>query len=172
MALKPGRNPLHDSIEYFGYEVMERGGVVVANTTASGVSGEGLDNANRRVQYADDSSGRIPIGLLLWDTVNIDLSRQQMNHYKNEVQIGNKVPLALKGSFVTNMIGAGEASGSITLPTTAYVGTSGKLYSSSGYGTLHDVSGIVIGGSGWPVVGKFLTTIDSDGYAEVYIDLP
>lgn len=153
MALKPYRNPIHENISCFMFETAEPGGVVCAHTGFNS-TGRGLDDANRRVVYVADPSGHNPVGVLVSTVVNIDQSRQMLNPYKPlETQIGGKVLIYTKGEVLTNMIGPAQASG-INFPANAYVGTSGLLYTAAGYAA-----------SGWPVVGKFLTGTDSDGYA-------
>lgn len=159
MALKPDRQVIIDNISYFMFATGERGGVVCA-TTGTLLTGPAMDSTRRRVEYASTPSGRAPVGLLLSDVVNIDQSRQQLNRYKpNEVQIGSKVTLVRKGTVVTNSLVGGQGTG-IQCPATAYLGPSGLLCSAAGFAA-----------SGFPVVGKFLTAADSDGYAEVDIDL-
>ncbi len=161
MALKPGRNFLADSIEYFMFSTAERGGIVYAATGTNGRPvGEALDSATRRCEQPVAVSGRVPLGILMWDVVNIDQSRQQLNPYKSETQIGGKVLIWTKGRVVTNQIGAAEATGTLQFPCTGYAGPSGILYTTAGYAT-----------SGYPVVGKFLTGTDTDGYAEFQVEL-
>ena len=68
---------------------------------STGGSGASMDNGSAVVTYAALPSGKVPVGLLLNDMVNIDLTRQHHQH-KDEVQKGGKVTLAQKGTFVTN----------------------------------------------------------------------
>jgi uncharacterized protein (UPF0297 family) len=87
--------------------------------------------------------------------VNIDLTRQHKNQYKNEVQKGSKVTLLRKGYVVTNKIqGTAPSAGD-----PAYVAHSGNFAKSD-----------VIGGGS--VVGSFLSAPDQDGYAKVEVNLP
>ena len=51
-----------------------------------------------------------PVGLLLNDVVNLDLTRQHINYAKDEVQQGSKVLLLRVGTVTTDQI-----SGSITM---------------------------------------------------------
>lgn len=166
MALKPDREIIETSIEYFMFTTGTRGGIVVAASGTGGwPTGPAMDSADRRVKYPTVSSlnisGEKPIGLLLNDFVNIDQSRQQLNPYKLEEQVGGKAYLLKKGWVVTNNIAAGEASG-IAVPANAYMGESGNLYTTVGYSTA----------SGYPKVGQFTTNVDSDGYATLQVDLP
>ena len=163
MALKPDRQIFVDTIEYYGNSVMERGGVVSQVAAgSSGVVGAAMDNSLRVVAYATTSSGVSPIGMLMWDFVNIDLSRQQVNRYKSEAQIGTKAFIMRKGTAVTNfwLPQALPSGGAVVYPATVYVGNSGLLGVGAG-----------LANSGFSVVGKVLTGLDSDGYAEVSIDL-
>lgn len=159
MGLKPHRNVIEDDISYFMNATGERGVMVFAVTGTYG-TGAGVDSANRVAEIVTNPSGRLSVGMLLNDMVNRDISREIPEVYKFEQQVGTKCHLAVQGVLVTNMIGAGQASGALQYPIAAYAGTRGFLYSSAGYAA-----------SGWPVVGKFLTGVDTQGYAQVRIDV-
>lgn len=166
MALKPDRDVLQYDVSYFSRTVMERGGIVCQtpqSLTVSNVPGSGaaMDTSAQKVAYASgisDISGVLPVGILLNDVVNIDQSRQILNVYKSEAQVGDKVTIAKKGVFVTNMITSNSATG--TVPINAYLYASGLLTDKAGYAA-----------SGCPLVGQFLSRADSDGYAKVQINL-
>jgi len=156
MALKSDRSTLQTDISFFMNEAATRGGVAVISTGGSGAS---MDNGSALVTYAAAPSGKVPMGLLLNDMVNIDLTRQHLNQHKDEVQKGGKVTLLQKGFVVTsNIEGTDPNAGDV-----AYLAHSGNLASSNIGG---DDSGHKM------VVGRFLSDIDEDGYAKVYIDLP
>lgn len=165
MALKPGRDTQATDIGFFAFSTCERGGVVCGVASGSLPAGtyagfgEAMDSAGQRVEYATNASGKIPLGILLNDVVNIDQATQILNPFKGVVQVGNKVAVANKGWFTTNMI-ATTLNG-VTLPAPAYVGLSGFLYAGAAYNTA----------SGYPRAGTFLSYTDTDGYAKVRIDL-
>ena len=139
-------------------EAATRGGVAVISTGGSGAS---MDNGTALVTYAAAPSGKVPVGLLLNDMVNIDLTRQHLNQHKDEVQKGGKVTLLQKGFVVTsNLEGTDPNAGDV-----AYLAHSGNL-SSSNIGGDSPIGGARL------VVGRFLSDVDEDGYAKVYIDLP
>lgn len=159
MALKGDRFEAITSIEYFMNEVAERGGVVVSQTGAgiAGGSGAALDQWKSQVTYAAaGSSGRYPVGLLLNDMVNLDLTKMHINWQRNQMQIGSKVTLLREGWVVTNMIDPAVAT-AVALGSGAYLGNSGLLTT-------------VVGSSA--KVGRFESGIDSDGFAKVYVKLP
>jgi hypothetical protein len=159
MALKQDRSTLQTDISFFMNEVAERGGVVALSTAGSGAS---MDNGNAVVTYAADASGVVPVGLLVNDMVNIDLTRQHLNQHKDEVQKGGKVTLLNKGWVVTNALeGTAPNAGDL-----AYLGHSGNLATSNIVSDDGDADG-----SG-RVCGRFLSDVDQYGYAKVYIDLP
>lgn len=162
MALKPDRNTIQDDVGYFSHTVMERGGVVCQSPGVSTPgSGAAMDTAAQRVAYVSgvaNLSGIIPIGLLLNDVVSIDQSRQIVNPYKSEMQVGDKVCLLKKGVVVTNWITSDSATG--TIPSPAYLTVSGLLRDKVG-----------LAASGFPLVGTFLSRADADGYAKVQINL-
>ena len=158
MALKTDRSTLQTDISFFMNEAATRGGVAVISTGGSGAS---MDNGTALVTYAAAPSGKVPVGLLLNDMVNIDLTRQHLNQHKDEVQKGGKVTLLQKGFVVTsNLEGTDPNAGDV-----AYLAHSGNL-SSSNIGGDSTIGGARL------VVGRFLSDVDEDGYAKVYIDLP
>ena len=159
MALKSDRSTLQTDISFFMNEVATRGGVATQSTAGSGAS---MDNGKALVTYAADPSGKVPVGLLLNDMVNIDLTRQHLNQHKDEVQKGGKVTILRKGYVVTNAIeGTSPSAGS-----PAFLAHSGNLSITDLANDQDDTDGST------RLVGRFLSTEDEDGYAKVYIDLP
>jgi len=156
MALKTDRSTLQTDISFFMNEAATRGGVAVISTGGSGAS---MDNGSALCTYAAAPSGKVALGLLMNDMVSIDLTRQHLNQHKDEVQKGGKVTLLNKGWVVTsNLEGTDPNAGDV-----AYLAHSGNLAASN------------IGGDDAAehmVVGRFLSDVDEDGYAKVYIDLP
>ena len=151
MALRGDRDPLSYDVSYFCDTAGEAGGILSIVTAGSGVS---LDDTNNVVAYHATGSGVTAVGLQLEDVVNRDLTKTHLNYYKNEVQIGDKVPVMREGWIVTNMV-----LGTPTAASVAYLGNSGFISTSRT-------------NSAWPTVGQFLGSKDSDGYAKVYIRLP
>ena len=159
MALKTDRSTLQTDISFFMNEAATRGGVVAVSTGGSGAS---MDNGAALVTYAAIPSGKVPVGLLMNDMVSIDLTRQHLNQHKDEVQKGGKVTLLQKWGVVTNSLeGTSPAAGN-----TAFLAHSGNLSASDLSNDEGDVDGST------RVVGRFLSGVDEDGYAKVFIDLP
>ena len=156
MALKADRHELATDISFFMDEVASRGGIACIST---GGSGAALDQAGAKVSYLADASGNVPVGLLLNDMVNLDLTRQHINWHKDEVQKGGKVTHLTQGNAVTNMIYPGDTP---TAGGLAYVAHSGYIAAANKDDTL---------GVG-AVVGRFLSSKDEDGYVKVSITLP
>ena len=152
MALKPDRVELLTDVSFFMNTTAERGGVV-SNVTATTGVGVSMDDANAVVAYAATVSGSKPLGVLLNDVVDYDLTRQHINWYRDETQKGGKVTLLRNGQVTTNMLVAGitPAAGD-----DAYVGVSGLI------GT-DDTNSVK--------VGQFLSGKDTDGYAKVLVNL-
>jgi hypothetical protein len=152
MALKPDRIELLTDISFFMNTAEERGGVVSVVTSTSGV-GVSMDDANAVVAYAAVASGAKPVGILLNDVVDYDLTRQHINWYRDEVQKGGKVTVLRNGQVTTNKIvsGATPSAGA-----DAYVGASGLVGTSS---------------TNAVKIGQFLSAKDSDGYAKVSVNL-
>lgn len=150
MALKPDRIENVTDISFFMNSVAERGGVVSVVTGGSGVS---MDDGAAVVAYAVSPSGAKPLGVLLNDVVNLDLTRQHINWHKDEMQIGGKVTLLRQGQVTTDMLVPGVTP---TAGVDAYVGASGLIGTSSTNSTK---------------VGQFLSSKDSDGYAKVSVNI-
>lgn len=172
MALKPDRTHLDSYIDFFMNEATciksstkaERGGIVCVSTVGSGIA---MDQAEQLCTYSADprASGVRPLGVLMNDMVNLDLTRQHINWHKDEVQKGGKVTIWAKGWVVTDWIypGTTPAAGN-----PAYVANSGYIAPSD----------ICSGSDNGPDssirrrVGTFLSSKDEDGYAKVAINLP
>lgn len=156
MALKADRLEITTDISYFMNETATRGGIVVISTAGSGAA---MDQAAALVTYAATQSGKVPVGLLLNDMVDNDLTKVHGNWHKNEMQKGNKVTLLQEGWVVTNMIYPGMTP---VAGGPAFLGPSGLLQTSISDGGLAKS----------PVVGRFLSTKDEDGYVKLYVKLP
>ena len=158
MALKGDRYLAITEIGFFMDQVAERGGVAVMKTAGSGAA---LNQQAAEVEYVADPSGKYPVGLLLDDMVDKDLTRTHLNFQKSEHQKGSKVGLLRDGWVVTNLLYS--ATGVLHVPVAgakAYLGPSGTLTAYQG-GDLEN-----------PAVGRWESTLDEDNYAKVYIKLP
>jgi hypothetical protein len=156
MALKSDRYEFQTDISFFYNEgTATRGGVVVHDTAGSGAA---MDQGVNLVKYAAATSASRPVGILLNDVVNKDLTRTHLNVYKDEVQKGGKVTVLRKGYVVTNNI----TSSTVNAGDPAYAChvNAGNLRVDSP------------GSSGVLMVGRFLSTKDEDGYAKVEVNLP
>lgn len=154
MALKPLREFGKSDISYFATVVAERGGIVTISTVGSG---DAMDDGASVVAYAASPSGKLPMGILMCDVVNNDLTRQKLNPYKEEVQVGSKVTIWQQGDVVTNMLVPGIT---VSANQACYLGQSGLLTNAN----LNDVA--------TPIVGIFKSKKDEDGFAKVSINLP
>jgi hypothetical protein len=148
MALKPDRIELLTDVSFFMNTTAERGGVVSVVTGGSGVS---MDDAGAVVAYAAAASGSKPVGVLLNDVVNIDLTRQHINWHKDEVLLGGKVTLLRQGQVTTN-----KTAGSPVAGADAYVGANGAIGTSS---------------TNAVKIGQFLSAPDADGYAKLSVNI-
>lgn len=149
MALKPDRIELADGsrIKYFMNEVAERG--VIVNLDAPG--GEGMDDPDATVSLPSGASGA-PAGVLMNDVVNLNLTRQHLNHHVDEVQIGNKVDILKRGFVRTNMVADGDTPGA---GDAAHYTTDGEFTTT----TTSDR------------VGTFVSELDAEGYVEVEVNV-
>lgn len=153
MALKSDRYEMQTDISFFyNAGIADRGGIACHAATV-GV-GASMDQGVNAVLYKTATSADVPVGILLNDVVNKDLTRTHLNIYRDEVQIGGKVTLLRKGYVVTNKIDGNPTGGSVAYASAAVAGN----IASSGNAKL--------------VIGRFLTSKDADGYAKVEVNLP
>ena len=155
MALKPDRIELQTDVSFFMNTTATRGGVASVSTGGSGVA---MDDSSAVVSYATATSGSKPVGVLLNDVVNLDLTRQHINWHKDEVQVGGKVTLLQVGQITTNLVTGTPSAGA-----PAYVGVSGYLSATvpTDAGTEDEAYRI----------GRFLSSKDSDGFAKVAVNI-
>jgi len=150
MALKGDRVEHLTDISFFKSDAVAERGVIVAHSTGS--SGAAMDDAAALVAdvaaYEDE-----PAGLLLNDVVNIDLTRQQYNANKDEMQLGGKVTLLRRGTVVTDQI-----SGTPVIGSGAHFALDGTLTCGN-----EQASSVK--------VGRWLSVLDADGFAKVEINI-
>lgn len=158
MALKSDRYEAQTDISFFyNAGTATRGGVVVLdNVNASGAA---MDQGVNLVKYKQATATDVPVGILLNDVVNKDLTRTHLNQYKDEVQKGGKVTVLTQGWVLTNNITGSPAPGDVAYADSA---TAGNLVNSAA-----DAQA-----SGNLPVGRFMTNKDADGYAKVFVNLP
>ena len=159
MALKADRHEFQTDISFFYNDstAVTRGGVVIHDTAGSGAA---MDQGVNLVKYDTCTVGtEIPVGILLNDVVDKDLTRTHLNQYKDEVQRGGKVTILRKGWVVTNLITGTPAAGGLAFADDAVAGyIAVDAYSAASSGNL--------------CIGRFLSTKDEDGYAKVEVNLP
>ena len=152
MALRPDRNEFLTDLSFFMDETAERGILVVASTQGSGAAMDQSEAAVKIGAVGDRGTDK-PVGLLLNDVVNLDLTRQHINYAKDEVQKGSKVLLLRRGFVVTDQI-----SGAITMGEPAHWMGGGQLCSATA-------------NSASVQVGRWLSKKDADGFAKVEINI-
>jgi hypothetical protein len=156
MALKADRNELDVDISFFyNAGTAERGGVVSITSVGSGAA---MDQAGALVAYTAAANDVIPVGILLNDVVNLDLTRQHINWHKDEVQKGGKVSILKKGYVVTDKITGVPTAGALAFMDDADTGNFAVA------GSLDDTE--------YNAVGRFMSILDEDGYAKVEVNLP
>lgn len=163
MSLKGQRHEFYTDISFFMNQVAVRGGIATFVTVGSGAA---MDQASASVQYAAASSGAVPIGMLMNDVVNYDLTRQHINFQRDEVQIGNKVRLLKKGFVTTNNIIGTPAGGEEAVLT-----SSGNLMPLQTYNAVGANYVASINYALNPRVGRFTSSKDEDGFAKVEVQL-
>lgn len=158
MALKADRYEESTDISFFYVTApaVDRGGVVCLETLSA--SGAAMDQGDNTVVYAAATATDVPVGILLNDVVNKDLTRTHLNQYKDEVQIGGKVTVMTRGWVVTDNVTGTPAAGDLA-------------YASETAGEISTVAADAQA-SGNLAIGRFMSAKDSDGYAKVYVNLP
>jgi len=149
MGLKGDRYELDTDISYFMNETATRGLCVSVSTAGSGAA---MDHALALATVKTNPSGAYPLGILMNDMVNLDLTRQHLNQHKDEVQKGGKITILRKGWVTTDAV-----VGSPTAGADAYLAGTGLLSSTQATGALK--------------VGQFLSNKDSDGFIKLSVNL-
>ena len=155
MALKADRNELDVDISFFMNETAEKGQVVSIQTAGSGAA---MDQAGALVRIHGADGSTIPVGVLLNDVVDIDLTRQHINWHKDEVQKGGKVAILKKGYVVTDQIEGTPTAGARAFMDDADTGKFAVAAS--------------IDDTEYTAVGRFMSVKDEDGYCKVEVNLP
>ena len=158
MALKSDRYEAQTDISFFyNAGTATRGGVVVLD--AANASGVALDQGVNLVKYAQAATTSVPVGILLNDVVNKDLTRTHINWYKDEVQKGGKVTVLTQGWVVTSNITGSPTPGAVAYADSV---TAGNISTTAFNATA----------SGNLAIGRFMSNKDADGYAKVFVNLP
>lgn len=150
MSLKPDRQIDKWRLEYHMSSSGYKGGVVSLVSAGSGVA---MDSSSNVVAHAANPSGAVVVGVLLDDVVAAN-SLIKRNPYKEEVEFGNKVSIASEGWVVTDKIYSGSTP---SAGATAYLGANGEFTTTQAAGA--------------PVVGRFETSKDEDGFAKVSVQV-
>lgn len=153
MALKGDRVVVAQDISWFMNEAAIRGGIVSVSTAGSGA---GMDQSAQLATYKANSSGAVPLGVLFNDMVDIDVTRTHVNHHKDEVLKGNKVTIMMIGQVVTNSLLSGIT---VSAGDKAYLSSSGSI------------TNVNHGATTTPLVGKFMTKKDENGFARVWVNI-
>lgn len=155
MALKGDRQVDSVTIDYFFNGTAEAGVTVCKATAGSGIAMDAVENV---AYVASSASGQVPLGVLLQEVVNIDLSRQHINWHKDQAASGDKVTILTKGWVVTDQVEQANAGSG------AELSANGKLRSSPQRKSVEQEHVN-------PTVGRFRSNKDQFGFAKVYIDL-
>ena len=157
MALKADRYEESTDISYFMTAATgDRGGVVCLDLLSA--SGAALDQGDNTVSYQAAAATDVPVGILLNDVVNKDLTRTHLNQYKDEVQLGGKVTVLTRGWVVTNKVTGTPAAGDLAYASETIGEISSEAADAQASGNL--------------AIGRFMSAKDADGYAKVYVNLP
>ena len=155
MALKADRHELDVDISFFMNETAEKGQIVSISTAGSGAA---MDHAGALVSIQGANGSVIPVGVLLNDVVDLDLTRQHINFHKDEVQKGGKVSILKKGYVVTDQIEGTPTAGALAFMDDADTGKFAVAAS--------------VDVTEYTAVGRFMSTKDEDGYCKVEVNLP
>jgi hypothetical protein len=158
MALKSDRYEAQTDISFFyNAGTATRGGVVVLD--AATASGAALDQGVNLVRYKQAAATDVPVGVLLNDVVDKDLTRTHLNWFKDEVQKGGKVTVLTQGWVLTSNITGSPTPGQVAY---ADATTAGNITNSAASAQA----------SGNLAIGRFMSNKDADGYAKVFVNLP
>jgi len=157
MALRPWRRVEATTIEYTVAAATERGGVL------SATSGQAA-----AYDTSVTPSSVVPIGILLEDIESMNFMTHPQYYQRNVSDLGSKVGILTKGEVETDFLEP-AAEDHIDAGQKAYL-------TESGYLTIEALAPGVVDslpeqGTSGVLVGRFLSTVDGDGFAKVRIDL-
>jgi len=149
--LKPDRhfNPADSECSYY-MGVVANQGILVAYSTGDSLP-PALDDANGYAHVPLTTDAK-PIGILLDNVVNKDLTDTYLNRSRREVQINNKVEIVREGWFVTDRLVAG-------------------INPSPGDDMYFAVGGLFATATGNQLIGTFESTVDGDGYCRIRLKI-
>lgn len=162
MALRESRRVEATCIDYIVTAAAERGGVLTA------VSGAVASYNTNIGSSTNPPSGIVPVGILLEDIESQNYLTHPQRYQRNVSDLGSLVGVMTKGEVWTDFID-GYAKPYIHAGKTAYLTHSGLI-------TTYDFAPGIVGslkeqGTSGIAIGRFLSEIDSDGFAKVRIDL-
>lgn len=159
MALGESRQVLSTTMDFTVAAAAERGGILCAasGSTASYVTDIGAQ-----------PSGITPIGILLEDIEDMNFMKHPQYEYRNVMDLGSKVTIAMQGEFYTDFID-GYAKPHIDAGDVAYLTHSGLL-------TIRALAPGIVGANAGVTtsgieVGRFMSSIDSNGFAKVWLNI-
>ena len=149
MALSPSRQEFQTNIDHSLNEVAERGKIccIVPGTTAVG---------EVTAAATPTGVGVMPIGLLLDDVEDLNFDRHGEYRQRNVVDVGSVVGLCQEGEFLTDQVTGTPAAGNV-----AYLNVNGTV----------SPTRLTDGVTPAPIVGKFLSAKNANGFAKVRIDI-
>lgn len=151
MALAPNRQPIlgAEDVRHALPEVAERGKILCHTSTTAAGEVTGLATPT--------GVGVAPLGLLLFDVESMNYDRHGEYRQRDVVDVGSVIAVATKGEYETDLIVGTPSAGD-----TAYLAASGYV-SPTQLGPN--------GGTAAPVVGKFRSATNANGFARLYVDL-
>ena len=159
MALKADRYEESTDISFFSSATGVKGEVVCLDAAAlAGASGAAMDQGENTVSPQAAADSDIPVGIILNDVVNKDLTRTHLNQYKDEVQLGGKVTVLTRGWVVTDQVDGTPKAGDMAYASETQGHVSPTAKNAAASGNL--------------AIGRFMSRKDADGYAKVYVNLP
>ena len=164
MAMGPSRQVLATDTNFVVNAAAERGGILCA---ASGLVASYVANINSVASGVPFKI--VPVGMLLEDIESLNFYTHPQYRQRTVSDIGSKVGIMTLGEAVTDFID-GYAKPHIDAGDAAYLTHSGLL-------TIRELAPGVVGsnpeqGTSGIVVGRFLSEVDSNGFAKVWISVP
>ena len=145
MALSPRRQQLMTEV-HFAMAVASERGCIVSHTANAGEVGLAVATG----------VGVSPVGVMLDDVEAMNFDRHGEYRNRMVVDVGSVVGIGVKGDYETNLVVGTPSPGD-----TAYLAASGWV------SPVQLTDGITAA----PVVGKFRTSKNANGFALVHIDL-
>lgn len=166
MALGENRQVLSTTMDFVVNAAAERGGIMCA---ASGSIASYVTSIGGGVGITGNPSGIVPVGVLLADIESMNYMKHPQYLQRDVADLGSKVSLMTQGECYTDFLDP-FAEPHIHAGKVAYLTNSGMV-TTRDFAPGEIGSSNPLGGGSGIIVGRFMSDVDSNGFAKLWVNL-